>query len=59
MAGWPLPRRRNAKGKETVMKERLVTLFGYLLAAAVSLTALVAVAELSAGSVQAEVDSAF
>ena len=59
MAGWPLPRRRNAKGKETVMKERLVTLFGYLLAAAVSLTALVAVAELSAGSVHAEVDSAF
>ena len=59
MAGWPLPRRRNAKGKETVMKERLVTLFGYLLAAAVSLTALVAVAELSEGSVHAEVDSAF
>lgn len=54
-----MPRRRNAKGKETVMKERLVTLFGYLLAAAVSLTALVAVAELSAGSVHAEVDSAF
>ena len=41
------------------MKERLVTLFGYLLAAAVSLTALVAVAELSEGSVHAEVDSAF
>jgi hypothetical protein len=41
------------------MKERLVTLFGYLLAAAVSLTALVAVAELSAGGVHAEVDSAF
>lgn len=54
-----MPRRRNAKGKETVMKERLVTLFGYLLAAAVSLTALVAVAELSEGSVHAEVDSAF
>ena len=41
------------------MKERLVTLFGYLLAAAVSLTALVAVAELSAGNVRAEASSAF
>ena len=35
------------------MKERLVTLFGYLLAAVVSVTALVAVAELSSGNVQA------
>jgi hypothetical protein len=40
------------------MKEKVVMIVGYLLAAAVSVSALVAVAELSADSVQPYADSA-